>query len=435
MTDINEALKKIARSKRRLKDMAIIIPGAIATFAGVCIYEGNEKFYREYVMPAFHLFGAETAHKLAIKAAKYGLVPRQRKADPPSLKTSVFGREFSNPVGLAAGFDKDGEAVDGMFKVGFGFVEVGTVTPKPQEGNPKPRVFRLKEDKAVINRYGFNSQGHEAVYDRLKQREEGADVSDIVNVPKMEEQRNMLNINLWTETDSEVPSVGIHKGKGVLGVNLGKNKTSSDPEGDYTIGVKKFGELADYLVVNISSPNTPGLRNMQGKAQLEKLLDKVIAERDKLKKKKPLLVKIAPDLTEKDKQDIAQVVLKQKNYVDGIIVNNTTVSRPESLQSFHKNEVGGVSGQPLTDMSTKTIFDMYTLTKGSIPIVGVGGISSGQDAYDKIKAGACLVQLYTALVYEGTPLIGRIKRELDQLLTKDGYKSVSEAVGGNHRWS
>lgn len=387
---------KLAKSAKRLKDIAIIVPGAFLTFAGYSIYEGNEKFYREYVMPFTHkFFDAETAHRLGVLAAKYNIVPRKQKTpDSPILSSVVFGREFSNPVGLAAGFDKDGEGVRGLTKIGFGFIEIGSVTPEPQPGNPKPRVFRLKEDKAVINRYGFNSEGHEAVYNRLKDR--------------VTEQDNCL-----------------------LGINLGKNKSSTDPISDYTQGVEKFSRLADYLVVNISSPNTPGLRDLQGKQKLQNLLDKVIERRDEMEVRKPLLVKIAPDLTDRDKEDIAAVVTSRKGYVNGLIISNTTVRRPPSLKNPSKTEEGGLSGPPVRDMSTKTIADMYRLLNGSIPIIGVGGVSSGQEAYKKIRSGASLVQLYTALVYEGPPVVKKIKRELEELLRRDGFKSISEAVGAD----
>nr|XP_022339085.1 dihydroorotate dehydrogenase (quinone), mitochondrial-like isoform X2 [Crassostrea virginica] len=386
---------KLAKSAKRLKDIAIIVPGAFLTFAGYSVYEGNEKFYREYVMPLTHrFFDAETAHRLGVLAAKYNIVPRkQKKPDSPILSSVVFGREFSNPVGLAAGFDKDGEGIRGLQKLGFGFIEIGSVTPNFQLGNKKPRVFRLTEDKAIINRYGFNSAGHEAVYNRLKYRE--------------------------TSEPDEC----------LVGVNLGKNKSSADAINDYTQGVQKFSRVADYLVVNVSSPNTPGLRDLQGKQKLQTLLDKVIEKRDEMEVRKPLLVKIAPDLTDQDKIDIAAVVTSRKSYVNGLIISNTTVKRPAKLKSPSKTEEGGLSGQPLGDMSTKAIADMYRLTKGTIPIIGVGGVSSGEEAYRKIRSGASLVQLYTALVYEGPPVVKKIKRELEELLRRDGFNSISEAVG------
>ncbi|KAF0043116.1 hypothetical protein F2P81_004453 [Scophthalmus maximus] len=338
---------------------------------------------------------------LAVKIIGLGLVPLNRFQDPASLEVNVLGLKFKNPIGIAAGFDKHGEAVDGLYKMGFGFVEVGTITPKPQEGNPKPRVFRLTTDHAVINRYGFNSCGLADAQQRLKARE---------------------------ETQQEQRKAGLP-----LGINLGKNKLSKDAGADYLEGVRTLGPLADYLVVNVSSPNTPGLRDLQGKAELHRLLNTVLKERDALQgeHKPPVLVKIAPDLTAQDKQDIADVVVELG--VDGLMVSNTTVSRPETLQDPQKTEVGGLSGQPLKDLSTSTVREMYSLTKGKILIVGIGGVASGQDAMDKIRAGASLVQLYTALTYQGPPVVKKIKRELEQLLKDGGFSSVSEAVGADHR--
>lgn len=347
------------------------------------------------------IVGAETAHVLAVKMIGLGLVPLNRYQDPASLEVNVLGLKFKNPVGIAAGFDKHGEAVDGLYKLGFGFVEVGTITPRPQEGNPKPRVFRLTADQAVINRYGFNSCGLEEVQNRLKAREEAQQEQSKAGLP--------------------------------LGINLGKNKLSRDAGADYLEGVRVLGPLADYLVVNVSSPNTPGLRDLQGKAELRQLLHTVLKERDALQEehKPPVLVKIAPDLTAQDKQDIADVVTELG--VDGLMVSNTTVSRPESLQDPHKSEVGGLSGEPLKDLSTRTVGEMYNLTKGKVPIIGIGGVASGQDAMDKIRAGASLVQLYTALTYQGPPVVKKIKRELEQLLKEQGFSSVSDAVGADHR--
>ncbi|KAK7113860.1 dihydroorotate dehydrogenase (quinone), mitochondrial-like isoform X2 [Littorina saxatilis] len=383
----------------QLRSAAIVLNGGVITFCGISLYRGDEKFYTNIAMPMLRMLGPETAHNFSITAAKYKLVPRPRVADPPSLKTEVWGRTFNNPVGLAAGYDKQGEAVDGLLKIGFGFVEIGSVTPAPQPGNDKPRVFRLVDDEAIINRYGFNSDGHEEVFKRLRHRE---------TEPKVSE-------------------------RGMMGVNLGKNKLSGHAVADYVAGVKVFGKVADYLVINVSSPNTPGLRQLQGRQQLEELLDQVVAERNKLRveHKPPLLVKIAPDLSDEDKADIAAAVIREKGGVDGLIVTNTTVERPNSLQSKQREETGGLSGKPLKDLATNTVRDMYKLTNGKVPIIGVGGISSGQDAYDKIKAGASLVQLYTALIYKGPPLVSKIKRELDQLLREDGYKSISEAVGAD----
>ncbi|XP_012515923.1 PREDICTED: dihydroorotate dehydrogenase (quinone), mitochondrial isoform X2 [Propithecus coquereli] len=285
-------------------------------------------------MPALQrLLDPESAHRLAVQFTSLGLLPRTSFQDSDMLEVRVLGHKFRNPVGIAAGFDKHGEAVDGLYKMGFGFVEIGSVTPKPQEGNPRPRVFRLPEDQAVINRYGFNSQGLSAVEHRLRAR-----------------QQKQAKL-----TEDGLP----------LGINLGKNKTSADAAADYAEGVRVLGPLADYLVVNVSSPNTAGLRCLQGKAELRCLLTKVLQEREALQgaRKPAVLVKIAPDLTAQDKEDIAGVV--RELGVDGLIVTNTTVSRPTSLQGTLCSEMGGLSGKPLRDLSTQTIREMYALTQES----------------------------------------------------------------------
>ncbi|XP_018577094.1 dihydroorotate dehydrogenase (quinone), mitochondrial [Anoplophora glabripennis] len=386
-------------SKKKLRSLLYVTLAGYGTFSAISIYKGDEKFYKNYVMPVIHLLDAERAHNFAVLASKYRLFPKTRYEDPELLKVKIFGKEFSNPVGIAAGFDKDGKAILGLRDIGFGFVEVGSVTPEPQPGNEQPRVFRLLKDYAVINRYGFNSEGHSEVLKRIENVRQDAQESNII------------------------------------GVNLGKNKSSTDPINDYIEGIIKFGPLADYLVINISSPNTPGLRNMQHKEQLKKLLAVLIETRNNLplKEKPPLLLKLAPDLSYAEKKDIADVLNQKKCRVDGLIISNTTVERPDSLKSVEtKNETGGLSGEPLKDMSTRMIADMSKLT-GGLPIIGVGGISSGQDAYEKIKAGASLVQLYTALVYEGPPIVAKVKKELVELLSKDGYSNVCQAVGKGNK--
>ncbi|XP_063044930.1 dihydroorotate dehydrogenase (quinone), mitochondrial isoform X2 [Engraulis encrasicolus] len=388
--------------KKQLKEAAGIIGAGTALFFSYLTAVGDEHFYANRLMPMLQrVVGAETAHVMAVRFISWGLVPINRYKDPTSLAVNVMGQTFRNPVGIAAGFDKHGEAVDGLYKLGFGFVEVGTVTPKPQPGNPQPRVFRLPSDEAIINRYGFNSCGVSEVLERLKERE---------------------------TKQIELTKVGLP-----LGVNLGKNKLTEDSVADFLEGIQTLGPLADYLVVNVSSPNTPGLRNLQAKEELRHLLAKVLGERDRLQvgRKVPVLVKIAPDLTAQDKQDIAEVVVELG--VDGIIVSNTTVSRPASLKDSASVETGGLSGQPLKTMATEVVRDMYRMTAGKVPIVGVGGVASGQDALDKIRAGASLVQLYTALVYQGPPVVTKIKRELEKLLLEQGFASVSEAVGADHR--
>jgi dihydroorotate dehydrogenase len=356
--------------------------------------------------PLVHLFEPETAHRLAVRVMTMpqwvrralGVVPdeEQRRVNEKSslLRTSVWGISFSNPVG-----DKHGEAIVALGELGLGCVEIGSVTPKPQEGNPQPRVFRLVEDRAVINRYGFNSDGHEVVKKRLEA------------------------FRLQHPLGSSVP----------LGVNLGKNKTSEDAAQDYVDGVKLLGPYADYIVINISSPNTPGLRALQGRKQLVALVKSAQEARDAMvieshrANKPPLLVKIAPDLDQKDIDDIASVALQLK--VDGVIVSNTTISRPESLQDKSKIEAGGLSGAPLFEMSTQCLAKMYRATKGKIPLIGVGGISSGEQTYAKIRAGASLVQLYSSMVFEGPPLISRINQELEACLRRDGFSNISDAIG------
>ena len=390
------------------------------TFSGICIFQGNERFYSSFLMPFLQnsiVKDAEKAHRLAIWAAKNDLLiapPSVRKEikmkqENPMLVTKVFGIKFPNPVGIAAGFDKNAEAVDGMHNLGFGFVEIGSVTPKPQPGNPMPRVFRLNEDQAIINRYGFNSDGHEVVFQRLE------------------------------TLQSKYSDMGSTKErKPIIGINLGKNKTSPvDSVQDYVDGVYKFGGIADYLVINISSPNTRGLRSLQERDQMKHLIKEVIKARNSLQlpkdsKKPPVVIKIAPDLTKEDRVDIAGVIMSSDYEIDGLIVSNTTISRPSSLNSELKSETGGLSGQPLKELSTQAIYDMYKLTKGKVPIIGVGGVGSGQDAFDKITAGASLVQLYTSFVYIGPPVAAKINRELENILQDKGFSNLEHAVGSAH---
>lgn len=342
--------------------------------------------------PFIFLLDPEVAHNLTIRGLKSGLSPTFfRGSDDPVLKTSVFGLDFNNPVGLAAGFDKNAEVMGAMLDQGFGFVEAGTVTPLPQDGNVRPRLFRLKEDRAVINRFGFNNAGLEAFAKNLG------------------EQRDH---------------------PGIVGANVGANKDAADRTADYVTGIRRLNGLASYFTVNISSPNTPGLRALQSKDALEDLLVKVIKARNE-GPATPVLLKIAPDLSQEDKKDIAEVSLAVG--IDGLIVSNTTIERPESLKSAHKGEAGGLSGAPLMVNSTKILSDIYKLTDGKIPLVGVGGIASGADAYAKIRAGASLVQFYSMLVYGGTGLLTKIKHELADCIKSDGFLSVEQAVGADHK--
>ncbi|MDX2143576.1 MAG: quinone-dependent dihydroorotate dehydrogenase [Rhodospirillaceae bacterium] len=351
-------------------------------------------FYR-FLTPLLHAVDPETAHALALGALRAGVVGAITGdgGNDPVLRTRVWGREFSNPLGLAAGFDKNAEVVDACLALGFGFVEVGGVTPKPQPGNPKPRLFRLTEDRAIVNRLGFNSQGLAAVRERLARRRAAG------------------------------------KG-GVVGVNLGKNKDQTDAAADFVAGVDALAGLADFLVVNVSSPNTPGLRALQGVDHLVDLTRAVRAARDRQGLATPLLFKIAPDLDVADLTDVCRVAMAEK--MDGIVVSNTTLARPASLRSAQRGEAGGLSGAPLFEPSTQMLREVYALTEGRLPLIGVGGVGSAEQAYAKIRAGASLVQLYSALVYEGPGLVARLKQGLAALLKRDGFASVAAAVGADH---
>ena len=343
--------------------------------------------------PILRLLDPETAHGLAVAALERGLVPRPAPFADAILHIRLWDRDFANPIGLAAGFDKDARVADAMLAQGFGFVEVGSVTPLAQPGNPRPRVFRLAADGAAVNSLGFNSQGVEAVAERLRER------------PR----------------------------SGIVGVNLGRNKDSAEAVGDYVKGARVLARLADYLVVNVSSPNTPGLRALQGRDQLRQLLLGVqgvladVPERDR----PPLLLKIAPDLTPDDKDEIAEVSLETG--VDGLIATNTTIERPPTLVGRNRNEAGGLSGRPLFEPSTRVLGEMYRRVGHRIPLIGVGGVGDGRDAYIKIRAGASLVQLYTVLIFHGSGLVNRIKRELAEALRADGFANLSEAVGADQR--
>jgi dihydroorotate dehydrogenase len=344
------------------------------------------------IRPVLRRLAPETAHALTVRALEAGLGRfmtdrAARQPDPPILAQRLWGLDFPNPVGLAAGFDKDARVPEAIRGFGFGFVEIGTVTPRPQPGNPKPRLFRLEEDHAIVNRMGFNSGGLDSAVGRLERR----------------------------------------RHTGIVGVNLGKNRDSSDAISDYAEGIRRASGVADYLVVNVSSPNTPGLRDLQRRTTLRSLLVPLLRERDESRRRAPLLVKIAPDLTAEEREDIASVALDAG--IDGLIVSNTTVDRPDSLVSPYALESGGLSGRPLFAASTALLADMYRLTRGKLPLIGVGGVASAAEAYEKIRAGASLVQLYTALVFAGPGLVTDIKKGVAELLRADGFTGIAEAVG------
>ena len=334
---------------------------------------------------------AEPAHKTTIKALKAGLGPTSNELDSPELQIEVGGLILPNPVGLAAGFDKDCEVPDAMLAAGFGFVECGTVTPHPQIGNPKPRLFRLTEDQAVINRMGFNNGGLDMFKARLEMR----------------------------------------RGKGgLIGANLGANKDSSDRIGDYLKGLSSLWGLSDYFTINISSPNTPGLRDLQGADEMDELLGRIADIRAELSGNKPsfpIFLKVAPDLAY---SQIERVVEQARMYgMNAIIVSNTTIARPDSLKSTHKGEQGGLSGAPLFHPSTEILKEFYNAAAGKIDLIGVGGISNGEQAYAKIRAGAKAIQLYSALVFQGPALVTQINQDVKARLKADGFSSLSEAVG------
>src|SRR6266851_4326532 len=342
------------------------------------------------VRPLLRALPPETAHRLTLMALAAGLAGASRIADPPELRQRLWGLDFPNPIGIAAGFDKDARVPDALLRLGFGFVEVGTVTPRLQPGNPRPRLFRLEADGALINRMGFNSGGLDTVSGRLSARTR----------------------------------------RGIVGVNLGKNRDGEDAADDYLEGVRRVARLADYLVVKVSTPNTPRLRDLQARAVLDTLLRQLLAARDEIGSHAPLLVKIAPDLAPEERRDIAAVALATQ--IDGIIVANTTVARPQGLRSTAAGETGGLSGRPLFEPSTELLGEMFRLTEGRVPLIGVGGVANAADAYAKIRAGASLVQLYTALVFAGPGLLGRIKSGLAELLRRDNFASIAEAIGADH---
>ncbi len=345
-----------------------------------------------FIRPFVHLLPPEHAHQLGIRLLRSGLLKASKQQTSADIAVQAFGLSFANPVGLAAGFDKNAVAIDALLAQGFGFVEAGTVTPKPQSGNAKPRIFRLSEDEAVINRLGFNNDGLDAY---------------------------LRNFSRHDQT------------QGIAGANIGKNKDSQDAVQDYITGLKAVYPLADYITVNISSPNTKGLRDLQQRDALAELLKELLKVRKACattyNKTVPLLLKVAPDLQAAEIKDVVAVIAQHP--VDGLIVGNTTLSRPDSLRSASKEEQGGLSGKPLFALSTSVLKAFYQQTEGKLPIVGVGGIASAEDAYAKIKAGATLVQLYSALVYQGFGLIRRICEELPELMKQDGFSHISEAIG------
>jgi dihydroorotate dehydrogenase len=346
-----------------------------------------------FSLPLLRWFDPEDAHRMAIHGLRL-LPPVKPRTDDSKLAVRAFGLNFPNPIGMAAGFDKSAEVPDALLRLGFGFVEIGTVTPKPQGGNPRPRLFRLERDEAVINRMGFNNDGAEAALRRLAAR--------------------------------------AHHG-GIVGVNVGANKDSSDRVADYVKLIETFAPVASYFTVNVSSPNTPGLRNLQQSAALDDLLAKVIDARERVRKNagdSPVLLKVAPDLSLTELDDVVHIA--RSRGVDGMIVANTTLARPSTLrEQARAKEQGGLSGRPLFRLSTRMVAETYVRTEGAFPLIGVGGIDSGGAALTKIRAGASLIQLYSSLVYKGLGLVDDIKNDLASTLLRTGRDSLSEIVGAD----
>ena len=331
----------------------------------------------------------EKAHTLAIKSLKLNLVSNifDENKNDPLFNTKIFYKELDNPIGMAAGFDKNAEVYNALFRLGFGFVEVGTITPLKQYGNPKPRVFRLVEDEALINRLGFNNHGAKIIYDRIKSEDKS----------------------------------------GLLGVNIGPNKDSNDRLNDYLIGLKTFHEVADYVTVNISSPNTENLRNFHEENKLQELLKSILKEKNDLNSDIPVAVKISPDIDESQINLISEILLENK--IDAIIISNTSEASRDMLSDIQRHQKGGLSGKPIETKSNILINKFFKLLKGKIKIIGVGGVDSGQAAYNKFIAGADLIQLYTGMVFKGPNIAGIIKKDLKDLLLRDGVKNFTEIIG------
>lgn len=337
--------------------------------------------------PLIFKFSPEVAHSLAIKALKLNNIPYSKPKDNHILETTFCEKKLSSPIGVAAGFDKNAEVYNPLFNLGFGFVEVGTITPKPQFGNPKPRVFRLEEDEALINRLGFNNSGSEQISQTIKENNK----------------------------------------KGFLGINIGPNKDSTNRIDDYLICFRKFYNLADYITINISSPNTENLRDFHNQDELNSLIDKLKNEKKELNSNIPLAIKVSPDLNDDQINEVSKIIMEQE--IGIIIVSNTTDKNRENLKNINKLEKGGLSGKPIEKISNEAISKFYKILKDKTKIIGVGGVSNGQDAFEKIISGATLVQLYTGMVYRGPRIASKISKELIDLLKNKGFKNVSEAIG------
>ncbi|CAB9506576.1 Dihydroorotate dehydrogenase (quinone) [Seminavis robusta] len=392
----------------------------------------------------------EVAHNVALDFARKGFALRHRPSpmeDRVNVKISMsfdttihesngdnnssnsnnenkrFALQFPNPIGLAAGFDKDGEAIQPLMDMGFGFVEIGTVTPKPQPGNPKPRMFRLADDLGIINRYGFNSKGADAVEENVKAFRQ----TQLRESSELESKDGSSIMSFQSIATAVFPTP--KPAQGLLGINIGKNKTTEDAKTDYVKNILQLGSYADYLVINISSPNTPNLRDLQKAQAMGELIQACLEARKRLSKPVPLLVKLSPDLTTEELKSMVPVL----RLVDGVVVTNTTNQRPKELVSkHHVEEMGGLSGAPIKDKSTEVIRQLYKEMNGNVFIVGVGGIGSGEDAYEKLKAGASVVQLYSLMVYDGPGCVSRIRHDLATIMDQRGHKCLEDIIGRDH---
>ncbi|EPQ25908.1 uncharacterized protein PFL1_06581 [Pseudozyma flocculosa PF-1] len=432
----------------------LVLTLAGGAFAVAYYLDSRSGIHRWVAIPLLKAFtDPETAQKLAIKLLETGLAPKDFGVDDEILQTELFGKTISNPIGLAAGFDKQAEAIDGLLDLGFGFIEIGSVTPEPQPGNPQPRYFRLTDDEACINRFGFNSEGHSVILSRLRDRVRRW-LLHSTNVASLHQAltgspdgsstaAQQLLASHPKSNSAFVDAVGLPRslqhGK-LLAVNLGKNKTSKEESvDDYVKGVERLGPYADMIVVNVSSPNTPGLRRLQRRGVLEDLLTQVVKARDAMvsahvnpakeggKVAVPLLVKIAPDLSTEELHDVADAAINSG--IDGLVISNTTISRPESLRSSeHVRETGGLSGPPVKPLALKALQTVHGRIQGKLPIIGCGGVTNGQDALDYAKAGASAVELYTSFGYQGVGLPRKIKDELTELLKAEG-KTWKQVVG------
>eukprot|EP00980_Cylindrotheca_fusiformis_P021226 scaffold8161_cov111-Cylindrotheca_fusiformis.AAC.3 len=459
--------RRAMQSVRRTAIQAVVVVGVVEVTTHLPSQGKSSEVYHyvadEWGIPMLRRFlPAEMAHHLALEAAQWNLTPTHRPSKTEQkldVSTTLWnGKTAPNCIGLAAGFDKDGVAIPALFHMGFGFLEIGSVCLKAQPGNPSPRMFRLVADQAIINRYGFNSLGADVVEENLKKyRNGGQDIDDDDDVggdeaDKQEDEKETNEENKLSTGEAVLKSVWKHlssaisaaigaaiaaskktqQNDGLLGINLGKNKDATTPLRDYQTMIRKLGPYADYLVINVSCPNVDMEDLGTSTASMEALLVGCQTQRDELDTEHPvpILVKLSPDLTDEELKEICDALMKIQ--IDGIILTNTTSARPDSLLSPNRVESGGLSGRPLRDRSTECIRKVYQWTEGSIPIIGVGGVFTGKDAYDKLRAGASLVQIYSSMVYRGPGMVSKIRDELAEIMIQNGHRSLEDVVGSEH---